>query len=146
MNVLKKPRFTYSVATDNGTAGSGTAASVSDAIIQGHNYARFLLRPDAGRKSCSVIVEVTCATCEGEGRVIRGPRSQRNCPDCNGGRITSPISGPTAISFTVMMGGALDGVGSRPCVCGENRVGLPGEVCRKCSHAVREVPEAKPCA
>jgi hypothetical protein len=138
VNVLTKPRFTYTVATDNGTAGSGIASSVSDAIVRGHNYARFLLRPDSGRKSCTVTVEVVCTTCEGEGKVVYGKRSLRSCPDCKGGRITSPISGPTAISFTVMMGGALDGESSRPCDCGENRAGLPGEICRKCSHAVRE--------
>lgn len=139
-SILKKPRFHVSIqALPHGGGYSTTRHSITACVTEGLNHSRFLLAPIAGRTHthCRVRVEVLCATCEGSGRA-----GKRACPDCKGGKVTSPISGPTAITFTVAAGGAVyegEGPIEHPCGCGDLREGSPGNVCQRCARAIGEV-------
>ncbi len=144
MSTLKKPRFHVSVnALPNGGGYSTTRDGVSACIAEGLNHARFLLADHPGRTHTHALVrvEALCATCDGLGSV-RGKRGLRNCPDCKGGSVTSPISGPTAVVLTVTAGGAVyEGTGpiAKPCECDGRfslREGAPGEVCRRCARPI----------
>lgn len=142
MKTLKKPMFIVNVFTNNGGGYFSERHSVNACIVEGLNHARFLLNNGTpGRMTCKVRVAVVCKTCNGDGTLPstlrRGPK---RCPDCDGGKVTSPISGPTAIELTVAKGGAVyenDGPVAALCQDGlHEREGEPGEVCRKCGRAI----------
>ncbi len=105
MMLLKRCAFVVNVTPNTGGGSIAQRFSVNECIVEGINHARFLLRPDAlagspSRTHATVRVEVLCATCRGDG-VIVGRRGKKPCSDCRGGKVTSPISGTTAIEFIV---------------------------------------------
>ena len=130
MKTLKRPVFQVSIDAPGGGGYSTTKHSVNACIVEGLNHARYLLNAakldGRARPYVAVRVEVLCGTCFGDGKHGNTPRrGPVRCKDCDGGNITSPISGPTAIVLRVCAEGgvSLDEDAPAGCECGERREG-----------------------
>lgn len=141
----KTYRFVVSVKTPTGGGYATTRLSLNDAIAEGLNHARYLLRGHAPtRDHVEVMIEGVCAVCSGTGGA-----GKRACPSCRGGQITHPISGPQALRLIVHEAGAVtpaDPDRKDHCECSpELCEGSPGAVCGRCARAVASVAPSLSC-